>query len=579
MDKPVICLYGGSFKPPTRAHFKVVQKASQICNEVQVIISNQDRGGYNSFISEKVWRQYKKLLPKNVTIKIAENNSPITDIYKEVKNKDNSYLVIFGKGEQNRYNSINEQREKYSNVEVLDIGNIENISATRLREAISKRNLKEIQKLIPEGIKVKDFLLNFQLHEEKIPGGLAQGKSIVDLVIHHGKDSWASIQFENLEKQLLKQLEKGIKIEMEHTTSKEVAREIAMDHLWEDPKYYDKLASIEENIEESKNLGDLYHFTTIEYAANILKTNNLRASYVPKKEHERDFQSFGRERGERLKQQEGEGAYYISLTRDKLLYKKTPKIAGSSIRFTVDGNKLSSNYKIVPFFYYKDELMGEKDRHRYNENEERIISNVDKHGLKDFKKYLIKIELILDVLEDNQTYINRAKQLKEFYPELITLYKEKPMSIEQYEQEIVPTIEPYRDDEELLEIASQKINEVFTIKLHKSVLDRGIEFACNFLEIEKPQINLVSDPNYVQQHSSFGGYNPSDKSITVSIHNRNMADIMRSICHEMVHFKQDIEGRLNLEAGKDGDPYENEANAIAGKILRKIGREIPEIFE
>lgn len=89
-----------------------------------------------------------------------------------------------------------------------------------------------------------------KIDEDKIPGGLAQGKSIVDLAIHHGDSSWASIQFESFEKQLEKELEKGIKVEMEHTTDEAVAKEIAMDHLWEDPKYYDKLASIE--LEEIK---------------------------------------------------------------------------------------------------------------------------------------------------------------------------------------------------------------------------------------------------------------------------------------------------------------------------------------
>ena len=85
------------------------------------------------------------------------------------------------------------------------------------------------------------------MSKDKISGGLADGKSIRDLVVHHGKDSWASIQFESLEKQLKKQLEKGIKHELEHTTDESVAREIAMDHLWEDRKYYDKLDSIEES--------------------------------------------------------------------------------------------------------------------------------------------------------------------------------------------------------------------------------------------------------------------------------------------------------------------------------------------
>lgn len=41
-----------------------------------------------------------------------------------------------------------------------------------------------------------------------------------------------------------KELVKGIKIEMEHTDDPEIAREIALDHLAEDKKYYTKLAKI-----------------------------------------------------------------------------------------------------------------------------------------------------------------------------------------------------------------------------------------------------------------------------------------------------------------------------------------------
>ena len=40
-------------------------------------------------------------------------------------------------------------------------------------------------------------------------------------------------------------LEQGIKTEMEHTTDKDVAREIAMDHIYEDPNYYSKLKKLE----------------------------------------------------------------------------------------------------------------------------------------------------------------------------------------------------------------------------------------------------------------------------------------------------------------------------------------------
>lgn len=44
---------------------------------------------------------------------------------------------------------------------------------------------------------------------------------------------------------LVKQLRKGIRVEMEHTTDASVAREIALDHLNERPDYYDQLDKVE----------------------------------------------------------------------------------------------------------------------------------------------------------------------------------------------------------------------------------------------------------------------------------------------------------------------------------------------
>ena len=41
-----------------------------------------------------------------------------------------------------------------------------------------------------------------------------------------------------------KSLQQGINVEMEHTNDPQLAKEIAMDHLTEDPKYYEKLKII-----------------------------------------------------------------------------------------------------------------------------------------------------------------------------------------------------------------------------------------------------------------------------------------------------------------------------------------------
>src|SRR5210317_132466 len=47
-----------------------------------------------------------------------------------------------------------------------------------------------------------------------------------------------------MSKELYKQLKMGIEVEMEHTDNPKLAMKIAIDHIKEDPKYYDKLKFI-----------------------------------------------------------------------------------------------------------------------------------------------------------------------------------------------------------------------------------------------------------------------------------------------------------------------------------------------
>jgi hypothetical protein len=49
-----------------------------------------------------------------------------------------------------------------------------------------------------------------------------------------------------------KQLMKGMKVEMEHTHNKSIAKEIAKDHLTEHPKYYVYLERMEKKLERMK---------------------------------------------------------------------------------------------------------------------------------------------------------------------------------------------------------------------------------------------------------------------------------------------------------------------------------------
>ena len=78
---------------------------------------------------------------------------------------------------------------------------------------------------------------------EELKGGLADDKTLIQLAKKHDAKGYYHIQ--DMVKSLKKQLEMGMKVEMEHTDSKEKAHEIAMDHLWEDPSYYSKLKKME----------------------------------------------------------------------------------------------------------------------------------------------------------------------------------------------------------------------------------------------------------------------------------------------------------------------------------------------
>jgi len=79
--------------------------------------------------------------------------------------------------------------------------------------------------------------------KENFKGGVADGKTLEDIAKKHDKKGYYHI--DNMISSLKKQLVKGMKVEMEHTKDKSKAREIAMDHLWEHPNYYDKLEKIE----------------------------------------------------------------------------------------------------------------------------------------------------------------------------------------------------------------------------------------------------------------------------------------------------------------------------------------------
>jgi cytidyltransferase-like protein len=114
----------------------------------------------------------------------------------------------------------------------------------------------------------------------------------------------------------------------------------------------------------------------------------------------------------------------------------------------------------------------------------------------------------------------------------------------------------------------------------KQIIKEFIKYVAKELELTTlPRIKFSTDNEEVKNRRSFGYYNPGQNIIWVYTKNRNMADMLRTLAHELVHHKQNIDGRIYNNSGETGSEIENEANAKAGIILRNFGKQNNMIYE
>ena len=125
----------------------------------------------------------------------------------------------------------------------------------------------------------------------------------------------------------------------------------------------------------------------------------------------------------------------------------------------------------------------------------------------------------------------------------------------------------------------RQLSEEITHKDFGPMLDSFVAFASDELGLKSlPNIKYQSEKD---TKKSFGGYNPVTNELVVATKNRHPMDIFRTVAHELVHHKQNGEGRIKdvAKEGSDGSDIENEANSLAGVIMRKFGRNNPKNFK
>jgi hypothetical protein len=126
------------------------------------------------------------------------------------------------------------------------------------------------------------------------------------------------------------------------------------------------------------------------------------------------------------------------------------------------------------------------------------------------------------------------------------------------------------------EILAEGLNKKDTF----AILHDFVRFAAKDLELKSlPEFDFMFDTKRSLENKSFGGYAPGAEHITITVKNRHVMDVCRTLAHELVHYSQDLKSELeDDDAGSTGSPQENEANARAAVILRNWGKKHPEYF-
>ena len=464
-QKKTVAIYGGGFKPPHKGHFEVVETALEKYPQIDefiIYVGSGTRDGITQAESLLTWDIYKKYLP--LKVKIEPTNSPITAIYDYIKNhQDENVIWVIGarEGKDDDFIDIASRTKgigKYENVELAPIVTQLDTSGTDARQAL-KKGQEAFLPFIPEKVKEKTEIFN------------TLSTIIQELV---------------------------------------TATEVICDNCgWEWDKkdggkdlYICHKCGHDNNpaLNEGKQVGTLYHYTSAAGLKSILQSNRINTSeeyYL------------------------GNDLYYISFTRNKNFYNKGSKFGvKTEYRIALDGDKLSNRYKITPFAYrpgwnYEDNweydwLENEPESvvrdffnntGDYDEQEERISFKDPEGGIDNIKNYILAVDKVEDLKEgkENNNY-------KKYIPELTKYMVNQGMNIKP-----LPAVKFITDD---------KANA-------KNVFGK----------------------------TAF--YNPEEKSITLFTMNRHPKDVLRSFAHEMIHHEQNLDNRLNnidtTNTNEDGD--------------------------
>lgn len=123
-----------------------------------------------------------------------------------------------------------------------------------------------------------------------------------------------------------------------------------------------------------------------------------------------------------------------------------------------------------------------------------------------------------------------------------------------------------------------RIHKAITAKISEAQVEAlydFIEFCGQEIPIQGP-IVVTLEPKADKGVITTGGFNLEDKTIKTRWEGRALVDVMRTIAHELVHYGQLERGEFddpNYMHQDIGGPIEDEANAVAGILIKRFAQE------
>jgi len=152
-------------------------------------------------------------------------------------------------------------------------------------------------------------------------------------------------------------------------------------------------------LDESKQVGTIYHYTTFEAGLKILQSNQLKSDHTADSTNSKPVFGISFTRDKRF----NNGNRAVDFTNSS--FGRTPQL-----RFTIDGNQLSNKFKVQP---YSQGGVFDKGKKSF-EAEERVIS--DKTFMIPLSDYLISVDVLVEYKKPKDGDWDAEFDYKEYAP-------------------------------------------------------------------------------------------------------------------------------------------------------------------